>query len=126
LEGQNFKFPKEERLCSRTSIKELFAKGSSFYLQPFFVKFLSSTDDGNKVLFSVSKKNFKRAVDRNLLKRRMREAYRLNKTTLQTDKSYNIAFVYTSKEVLSFEIIQKRLILVNERLIKRVQKHEKQ
>lgn len=77
-------FSKEERLCSKRSIEDLFANGSSFVLFPFRVVYRIERDAlGSsapvQVLFSVPKRRFKKAVTRNLLKRRMREAYRLQK-----------------------------------------------
>jgi ribonuclease P protein component len=81
----NSQLPKNERLHSKKLIKELFDKGSSFFLYPFKVMVLDINIDiqeTNQVLFSVSKKKLKKAVDRNLIKRRMREAYRLNKQIL--------------------------------------------
>lgn len=117
-------FRKSERLCSKNEIEELFSNGSSFYLYPFRVKYyLAKREYGlPKVLFSVPKKKFKRAVDRNLIKRRLREAYRLNKTVLTTSFEVvgiqvNIAFIYTDTEKNSFDILENKLNLVLERLV---------
>ena len=94
-------------------IKELFEKGSSFYLFPFKVHFSSNPDQNfpfHQVMFSVPKRNFKKAVDRNLLKRRMREAFRLNKDMLPASNKLLIAYIYTAKEILTFTQIQERLV----------------
>ncbi len=100
---------KTERLSSKKDIQELFKNGSSFYLYPFKVVMLPNVASKvHQVLFSVPKRIFKRAVDRNLLKRRMREAYRLHKHLLPTEPQVlNIAYIYTSKDVLDYTSIAK-------------------
>lgn len=75
-------FNKEERLCSRKSLDLLFKSGSSFLLYPFRVSYLFVPAEPSypvQVVVNVSKKRFKRAHDRNLIKRRIREAYRMLK-----------------------------------------------
>jgi ribonuclease P protein component len=109
----DFKFRKEERLHKEKLIQELFDKGSSFYLYPFKVYFLSnpaSNSPFHQVLISVSKKNFKKAVDRNLIKRRMRESFRLNKHQIAASNKLLIAYIYSAKEILTFAQIQERLV----------------
>lgn len=107
-----FGFTKEERLHKRKDIQELFEKGSSFYLYPFKVFWAPQTEvDHNQVLVSVSSRNFKKAVDRNLLKRRMREAYRLNKAKL-SGSPVRMAFIFTSKQIMPFKEIESKIILV--------------
>ena len=78
-----FTFKKSERLSQKKSIQELFDKGSSFYLYPFKVFFIPSEAPDHQILISVPKNIFKRAVDRNTIKRRIREGYRLNKSKLR-------------------------------------------
>jgi len=78
-------FKKTEKLCSKKAIEALFERGSSFYHFPFQVIWLESPIEipaPSQVAFSVSKKSFKRAVKRNLIKRRIREAYRKRKHRL--------------------------------------------
>lgn len=78
-----YSFSKEERLCSIKLIEKLFHDGSSFLLYPFRIIWLPQSLPSEfpvQVLISVPKKKFKRAVDRNLLKRRIREIYRLQKS----------------------------------------------
>ncbi|MFC3563050.1 ribonuclease P protein component [Pedobacter jamesrossensis] len=114
-----YTFKKEERLCSRKYLDLLFKNGSSFLLYPFRVSYIfidEPTDVQAQVVINVPKKRYKRAVDRNLLKRRIREAYRLNKeenfyTQLPKDKGlllFSIQFV--GKEKYEFAFIQKKLI----------------
>lgn len=109
-----YRFTKNERLHGKKSIEELFKKGSSFYLGGFRVKYLPTSEKAeHQVLISVPKKSFKKAVDRNLLKRRIREAYRLNKHLLNSNtsmSSLSIGFIYISKKILDFHTIQSQLI----------------
>jgi ribonuclease P protein component len=109
----SFSFPKSERLYKKKAIQELFDKGSSFYLYPFRVFFQKSPDSEshNQAMFSVSKRNFKKATDRNLLKRRMREAYRLNKAAIPGTSKLQMAYIYTAKDILSFEEIKTKIVL---------------
>ena len=107
-----FIFRKEERLTKDKHIQELFDKGSSFYLFPFKVFFMPNPDQQfphHQVLISVSKKNFKRAVDRNLIKRRMRESYRLQKHTLPETPKMLVGYIYSHKEILLFEEMKNRM-----------------
>lgn len=114
----NQKLSKNERLHSKKSIKELFDKGSSFFLYPFKVLYLDLPQEQietNQVLFSVSKKKIKKAVDRNQVKRRIKEAYRLNKHLLaNAEVKKNISLIYVSSDISSFKkiepVIQKILV----------------
>ena len=109
-----YSFPKAEKLTGKKRIEELFKRGSSFYLDIFQVRHLLLEEtEQSQVLISVPKKNFKKAVDRNLLKRRIREAYRLNKHLLQDTeevKVFSLGFIYLSKDILSFKDIETQLI----------------
>jgi len=111
-------FKKSERLHKKKEIKELFDKGSSFYLYPFkVIHLIDAEESGNpKILISVSKRNFKRAVDRNRVKRLIREAYRINKHNIQSKQNILIAYIYTPKEILAFNLIEKKLKQVIDRL----------
>jgi ribonuclease P protein component len=114
-----FTFKKEERLSKEKIIQELFEKGSSFYLYPFKVYFMQNPDVAStvhQVLISVSKKNFKKAVERNAIKRRIREAYRLNKNLLPGQNKLAIAYIYSVKEILPTAQIQERLVKTFKRL----------
>jgi ribonuclease P protein component len=97
---------KEERLCSAKDIETLYKSGTSFLNHPVVVYYLPQPElKFTRVLVSVSKKKFKRAVDRNLLKRRLREAYRLNKSILE--KKGFLGLVYIGQEALPFGSIEK-------------------
>ena len=128
-----YTFTKEERLCSRKYLDLLFKNGSSFLLYPFRVSYLfidESADVKAQVVINVPKKRYKRAVDRNLLKRRIREAYRLNKeenfySQLPTDKGlllFSIQFV--GKDRYEFVFIQKKLIATFKRFQNLIQPNE--
>ena len=119
----SFSLKKHEILRSKKDIKELFENGSSFFLYPFKVHYLPNpSGQNNQVLFTVSNRNFKKAVDRNLLRRRLREAYRLNKNILTTDQkeqfSLSIALIYISRFKLPYKEIEDKLKQVFIRLNK--------
>jgi ribonuclease P protein component len=104
---------KSERLSSKKIIDILFTKGITLNSYPFIIKYTPLEEESqtqNQVLFSVSKRNFKHAVDRNKIKRRMREAYRLNKLPLTLlPKKYALAYIYTPRKILTFEEIETKL-----------------
>lgn len=98
--------PKKERLCGKTSISKLLAKGKHGSVPGIRYQCLYGTDSGvNRILVSVSKKFFKRAVKRNLLKRRIRESWRRQKHLLNLEGNFDILLIYSVKEILSYEEI---------------------
>ncbi|MFM8913287.1 MAG: ribonuclease P protein component [Flammeovirgaceae bacterium] len=113
-----FTFKKEERLSSKKQIEELFTKGSCFYLYPFKVIYhpKSVASPPHQILISVSARTFKRAVDRNVIKRRIRESYRLQKHLLGNEKNWVIAYIYTPKEILASDIIHEKMLLALQKL----------
>ena len=120
-------FSKEERLHSRTAIQALFKSGKSFAEYPLRVRWMfddSFETPVARVVIIVPKQNMKRSVDRNLLKRRIREAYRIHRGDLLSDleakqRKMTLAILYTAKEILPFDLIQDKIILILQRL-----KHE--
>ena len=97
--------PKKERLCGKTTIGKLLAKGKHGNVPG--LRFLYMTNNGtetNRIMVSVPKKMFKRAVKRNLLKRRIRESWRKQKHNLQTTGT-DILFIYPTKEIQTYEQI---------------------
>lgn len=111
-------FTKEERLCSKVLLSSLFTNGSSFLVYPYRVTWLQTTLPQNmpaQVVIGVSKKKFKKSVDRNLIKRRIKEAYRLNKSELlyssleNSNKNIIFSINYIAKDILVFETISVKL-----------------
>ena len=95
--------PKKERLCGKTSISELLAKGKHGNVPG--MRYLCRKGTGkeeNRIMVSVPKKLFKRAVKRNLLKRRIRESYRRQKHNLTIESGLDVLFMYSTKEILSY------------------------
>ena len=104
-----FSFKKEERLTSKKVIDKLFSEGDSFLSFPLKVIFYETSLPSKypvQVTFSVGKRNFKLAVNRNAIKRKMRESYRLNKFQLYnslTDKQIAVFFIFIGKEIPEYE-----------------------
>jgi ribonuclease P protein component len=129
METPKFTFSKEERLCSRILIDKLFTEGKSVFSFPYRFVFIS-TDENNskfpiKVVFSIPKRNYKRAVDRNLIRRRMREAYRIEKQLfydLLTAKGKGIALmiIYTNKEIADYDTIHHSLVKGMKKMIMKI------
>lgn len=114
-----YTFTKEERLCNKKLIDGLFHNGSSFLCYPFKASWMISDAEQQfpvQILFSVSKKRFKHAVDRNLIKRRMREAYRLNKQRYLYDmldsqgKKIVLSLGYIGKEIAPYDFTEKKML----------------
>ncbi len=110
---------KKEVLSKKKEIKELFSNGKSVFMYPLKMVYMVRERDGlktNKVLFSVTvpKRNIKKAVNRNLVKRRIREAYRLNKHILQSyvpeDKQLIMMFVFVGKQPEKYDFILKAML----------------
>ena len=123
----NFKYPKNEKLKSKITIGLLFTEGKSVSKYPLRLVYKSGTfSEGEKIKMgvSVSKKNFKRAVDRNYFKRILRETYRLNKHLLldNLDQPYSFMFFYQTKDRLTYEEINTKTIQLFEKFIQQIKK----
>ena len=104
MEGQTINtLPKTERLCGKTGISLLLAKGKHGNVPGIRYLFFKETGkEQNRIMVSVPKKLFKRAVKRNLLKRRIRESYRKQKHNLTIEGGLDVLFMYSTKEILSY------------------------
>lgn len=104
-----YTFGKKEKLCSKLAIDTLFKSGKSFKTYPIRVIYmpLEKSDSAAKLLISVPKKRFKKAVSRNMVKRLIRETYRLNKPEIIEDwqergKYFALAFVYIGNDIPTY------------------------
>lgn len=107
--------PKKARLYLRGQIETLFAQGRSLKVYPVRCTYLRVEAESSAVMVSVPKKLFRRAVDRNLLKRRMREAYRLNRP-LVAGLGLHIALHYIATEQLPYHTIENAIREILEKL----------
>jgi len=112
-----YSFKKEERLCNVKLIEKLFTNGSSFLVYPFRIVWLSEVSNSGipvQVLISVPKKRFKRAVDRNLIKRRIREVYRLHKSEYlipflnEQSVALILGITYIGNEIGDYAFLEKK------------------
>jgi len=122
---KRFGFGRKEKLKSRKQIEELFLNGKNFSMFPLRItyQFLPTDKTGVQVGVTAGKKYFKRAVDRNRIKRLIREAYRLQKTGLAEAMKHNglkgfLFFVYTDKTIASFTVIKEAMSKALSRLEK--------
>ena len=119
---QKYTLGKNERLKSRKAIEQLFADGKSFSLFPFKIIYNTASLTLNlkpetlnlQSAFSVSKRYFKKATDRNRVKRLMREAYRLQKNDLENNLQQNnkqavVFFLYVGNEIPEYELVKEKI-----------------
>lgn len=107
---------KEERLCGKTAVGALMSKGDWAYCGHFKYCVLRKADDSpNRILVSVPKRNFKRAVKRNLLKRRIREAYRTQKDLVKSQGN-DILFFYTASSIEEYGVIRNDIANILEQI----------
>ncbi len=119
-------FTKAERLHEKKLMDRLFKGGKSFFVYPFKVFYLlldEASPYPAKVLISVPKRNFKKATERNRIKRLVREAYRRNKTVLcpgENSKGCNrtlvIGLIYTAKVQMDYRDTERKIILILQQL----------
>ena len=123
-----FSFKKAERLKSRKVIEQMFREGKSFGVYPLRLVFLKIEEPQNdapvQFTVSVSKKKFKTAVARNRVKRKVREAWRLNKNWLyekmgNKEGQYAFMVIYTGKEDLPYRQIDRAIKTINRLFLKK-------
>lgn len=107
-------YPKKEKLKSQKQIERLFSEGQSIGVYPLRMVYLKcdfTQETLIKTGVSVSKRNFKKAVDRNRIKRLLREAYRLNKPESfnNISSSFTLMILYIGKEEIDFIVIEKKM-----------------
>ena len=124
-----FSFKKGERLSSKKAISSLFQSGRSVGSYPIRIIYSQTESEQYPaiVAISVPKRLFKKAVDRNLLKRRIREAYRLNKpefyTSLQrTNTQMTMIILYQHKEILDYRTVEKGVKMALNQLLQKLEK----
>ena len=127
------KFNKEERLCSKKSLDLLFKNGSSFLLYPFRLTYLFIAEPHQypaQVVINVAKKRFKRAVDRNLIKRRVRETYRQQKevvlypTLLNREDLLLLSIQFIGKEKYDYTLFERKLEIALKKLTVQIASNE--
>lgn len=122
-----FTFPKKEKLKSQKLIEKLFLEGKALTAFPLRVLYLQTDfDDGAKIKtgVSVSKRNFKKAVDRNRIKRLLREAYRLNKPEYFNNitTSYAFMILYLGKDDTNFDTVNSKMKIVFKTFLEKISK----
>lgn len=129
-------FTKHDRLRKSRSIDFLFKRGETLSLFPFKIIYsLTETEETRNVSFSyinvvfiTPKRQFKKAVERNCLKRKMREIFRKNKDILNSFLSSNhkkleIALIFTGNQNIEYQIIEKQMVAVFEFIINKISKN---
>lgn len=126
----NEKFPSSEKLKSKILIDRLFVEGRSLKKYPVKLIYLPISDPAagsNKTGVSVPKRIYKKAVNRNYLKRLMREAFRKNKYLVESNlaQKFTFMFIYTSREKVDYHHISESITEILKKLIEREGAHEK-
>ncbi len=128
---KQFSFSKKEKLCSKKEIAGLFKNGNKFTVFPLQVIWKENNDDDTcnraRIMISIPKKKIKKAVVRNRIKRRIKEAYRLNKNLLNSflakqDKNISLILIFINKEENNYKELEKKIIVILQRLVQEYKK----
>lgn len=119
--GKQFTLGKNERLKSRKTIEQLFDGGHRFSHTPFRVFYILNDKPGLQFGVGVSSRNFKKAVDRNRVKRLTKEAYRLQKNGLKQQlkekkTGLDLFIIYTGKELPEYKVVYKSMMAILQKL----------
>jgi len=127
----DFSLKRTERLRSPAAVAELFSQGQSVHTSSLRLLYLEKEQQDHPALMAVSvpKRMYKRAVDRNLIKRRIREAYRRHKPELynyliKNNISLRLVILYTDKEIQEFRTIQKQVIKGLEKVVEKASEEQ--
>ena len=123
-----FEFPKKQKLCSETVIKEMFSSGKSFTTSALRLVWKVDNNQDEvavKSIIVVPKKKIRLAVKRNIISRRMKEAYRLHKIELENmlknkELHLSIAIIYQKENILPYKTMEEEIKLILERLRKEI------
>lgn len=131
MEQKKYNYPKKEKLKSKIAIDELFTTGKTVTKYPLRMVYVQIENEDNlplKVGVSVSKRHYKKAVDRNYFKRLLREAYRLNKHMLleHVDQPYAMMLFYQSKDRLTFQEVNTKMVKLFEKFIEATSPEKKE
>ncbi len=123
--AMRYRLGKKHRLRSSLAIARLFDEGKGFFKFPLKVRYLvldTETEPGLSCAFVVPKRSFKKAVDRNQIKRHMREAFRLNKHVIldemRSGEKIEMIWIYADRRILPSRVFVKAALQIFNRLVK--------
>jgi len=126
-----YRLKKEERLSGKKRIDTLFQEGNTIYYSPLRAVWIEANRAPGRpparMAIAVSRKNFKRAVGRNLIERRIQEAYHKNKEVLNTwleenNRALDMVFIYTASQIPAYRDIEEKIIVTLQKIIEEYEK----